>query len=439
MEDKIYDFLASVPLFSRLRKRELQYIAEIAGIVSYPANTVLFHEGESGGSLYIVVEGQLEVLKGQADLGEHILRVCGEGEHVGEMSLFNPGKARTATVRARTAVKLLNISSDDFEALVYRRPEISFSLTSGLTERMLDSESRLMGIIDKMARRFGEGHYAEKIDSDSDPSHHRQSEKGKCAGPGIPKLQIKTFGNFNVFRGETLIGESSWKAKQPRALLKAIVARGGSGIPKDVLIEDLWPEGLPGAGESNFRVVLHRLRRALEPAIDQARGSSYLFLKSNLVFLNKDLCEIDVDEFMVLYQKGKKAEQAGDAGGALRCYRRAVDLYVGDFLAEDLYYSWAEDRRNEIRFTYLDLLARAAELYQAQGRSKKAIELYKSMVKADSVCEEAYQKLMQLYSSRGMTAEAIKVYELCKKALETELGVEPSSLTVSIRMRIQEI
>ncbi len=437
MFDKICEFLGSVPLFSRLKAREIRYIAEIAGIVSYPPNTTIFHEGESGGSLYIVIEGQLEILKGQPDTEERILRVCGEGEHIGEMSLFNPGKARSATVRTRTAVKLLRILSDDFEALVHRRPAISLSLSSGLAERMLDSESRLMGIIEKMSRKIGSSRDAGQSDS-ANPAAKNSKNPEKSVGTGIPRLQIKTFGNFNVFRGETLIGEESWKAKQPKTLLKTIVARGGAGIPKDVLIEDLWPEVSSDAGENNFRVVLHRLRRALEPAITHARGSSYLFFKSNLIFLNKELCEIDVDDFVILYQKGKKAEQAGDIPRALRCYRSAIDLYVGDFLAEELYSAWAEAKRNELRLSHLDLLSRAADLYQAQGSSKKAIELYKAMIRADSVCEEAYQKLMQLYLNRGNPAEAVKVYEQCKKNLETDLGVEPSNLTVSMRRMISE-
>ena len=73
-----------------------------------------------------------------------------------------------------------------------------------------------------------------------------------------------------------------------------------------------------------------------------------------------------------------------------------------------------------------------------RGSSKKAIECYKSIIKADPAREEGYQKLMLIYSNRGMRAEALKVYEECKSALEDQVGVEPCRLTVSIYKKIME-
>jgi DNA-binding SARP family transcriptional activator len=263
-------------------------------------------------------------------------------------------------------------------------------------------------------------------------------EQHRTSGPGIPRIQIKTFGNFQVFRGEALIGEQEWKAKQRKLLLKAIITRGAKGVPKDVLIEDLWPEISPISADSNFKVLLHRLRKTLEPSMDKALGSSYVVFKENLVSLRKDLCQVDLDEFLILRHRGEKAEDAGDTRRAMLCYRSCIELYRGDFLSEDLYVPWAEPKRNELRAIYIDLLYRAAELYERQGSSKKAIECYKLIIKTDPAREEVYQKLMLIYSNRGMRAEALKVYEECKSALEDQVGAEPCRLTVSIHKKIME-
>ena len=210
-------------------------------------------------------------------------------------------------------------------------------------------------------------------------------------------------------------------------------------MPKDVLIEDLWPEAPPESGESQFKVALHRLRYALEPSMAKSRGSSYVILKDNLVSLRKDICRTDLDEFLSLQKQGKKAEEAGNDNRALLCYRSAIDLYNGDFLAEDLYETWAELRRYQLRTMYIDLLYRMAASYETQGKSKKASEYYKMIIKTDPVCEAAYQKLMLIYSNGGMRAEALKVYEDCRKTLEREIGVEPGRLTSSIYRRIIEL
>jgi DNA-binding SARP family transcriptional activator len=60
------------------------------------------------------------------------------------------------------------------------------------------------------------------------------------------------------------------------------------------------------------------------------------------------------------------------------------------------------------------------------------------IVKADPALEEAYRKLMLAYSNLGMRTEAIRVYNECRRALDTELGVVPDKLTTSIYKRIIE-
>jgi DNA-binding SARP family transcriptional activator/CRP-like cAMP-binding protein len=441
---EMIELLRTVSLFASLKNKEFSFLAEIAKEVEYPANTVLFHEGDLGDRLYIVIDGQLEVVKALGGPEEHLLRVCLAGEHVGEMCFLNPSGVRSAAVKTRTRVRLLELTRDDFEALLRRKPSVAYSIAQRLTQRMLNSESKFLHILAEKKRQLSkvreqcniietEGNDPETVGTDS-----QLDEQRRTPGPGIPRIQIKTFGNFQVFRGEALIGEQEWKAKQRKLLLKAIITRGVKGVPKDVLIEDLWPETSPISAESNFKVLLHRLRKTLEPSLDKALGSSYVVLRENLVSLRKDFCQVDLDEFLTLRQRGEKAEEAGDTKRAMLCYRSCIDLYRGDFLSEDLYVPWAEPKRNELRAMYIDLLYRTAELYERQGSSKKAIECHKLIIKADPAGEEAYRKLMLIYSIRGMRAEALKVYEDCKKALRDHVGVEPGTLSVSIYKRIME-
>jgi DNA-binding SARP family transcriptional activator/CRP-like cAMP-binding protein len=436
--------LRTVPLFASLKKKEISFIAEIAREVEYPANTVLFYEGDLGDCLYIIIDGQLEAVKALGSPEEHLLRLCTAEEYVGEMCFLNPSGVRSATVRTRSRARLLELKRDDFEAVLQRWPSVAYAIAQGLTQRMVDSESKFLRIIAEKDRQLSgvvkQGHTVETggHDLESVGPDGQADEKHKTLGHSIPLIHIKTFGTFQVFRGEGLIGEQEWKAKQPQLLLKAIITRGGEGVPKDVLIEDLWPEISAVSADNCFGVVLHRLRKVLEPFLDKALGSSYVVLKKNLVSLRKDLCQVDLDEFLILRQRGKKAEDAGDIRRAMLCYRPCIDLYRGDFLSEDLYASWAEPKRNELRAMYIGLLHWMAGLYETQRSSKRAVECYKSIIKADPAHEDVYQKLMLIYSNRGMRAEALKVYEECKKALEDQVGVEPCNLTVSIYKKIIE-
>jgi DNA-binding SARP family transcriptional activator/CRP-like cAMP-binding protein len=442
------ELLQALPIFSSLNKKEIKFLAQIAKEIEYPPNTILLREGDSGHCLYVIVEGSLEILKSLGTASEYIIAVRGPGEYLGEMYLFNPGRVRTASVRSLTRVQLLEISTDDFKALLNRRPELEYSLACGITQRLLDTEMILLRTIAEKDRRLTQAltraKFAEQEEAsgpdDFEPHHALEDEDIRTdRGSGTLPIRVQTFGNFAVLRGETRVPDQSWRARSPKLMLKALIARGASGVPKDLLVDDLWPQASPDSVESQFKVALHRLRYALEPSMDKSRGSSYVILKDNLVSLRKDICRTDLDEFLSFQKQGKRAEEAGDAGRAILCYRSAIELYRGDFLAEDLYEGWAELRRYQLRTMYIDLLYRTAGLCEAQGKPKKALEYYKMIIKTDPICEAAYQKLMLIYSNGGMRAEALKVYEDCRKALEREIGVQPGRLTSSIYRKIIEV
>ena len=127
------ELLQALPIFSSLKKKEIKFLAEIAREVEYPPNTILLHEGDFGKCLYVIIEGRLEILKSLGTAGEYVIGFRGPGEYIGEMYLFNPERARTASVRSLTPVHLLELSTDDFESLLNRRPELEYSLACGIT------------------------------------------------------------------------------------------------------------------------------------------------------------------------------------------------------------------------------------------------------------------------------------------------------------------
>jgi len=252
----------------------------------------------------------------------------------------------------------------------------------------------------------------------------------------LPRLRIETLGGFEILRGDTPMDENEWKRSQPKELLKSILSRGGKKIPKDLLMEDIWPEGEKEATERKFKVTFHRLRKSLEPDMDKDFKSSYIHLKDNLVSLDNELCRVDVDCFSFLIEKGKIKEKEGDLKTAISLYTEAVDKYRGDFLSEELYAQWAELKREELKKTYINILLKLARLREDSKAIKKAVSFYKKAIQADSILEIAYQRLMTLYSEQGKQNEALKVYKKCKKALQDELDTKPDQVTISLYEKI---
>lgn len=107
--------LQSSPLFLDLHAEEIALLAELCQEVSFSAGEVIFHAHEAGDSLYVVSQGEAEVLQEMAEGGRppQIIAVMKPGEFFGEMSMLERS-TRSATVRARTDAVLLMLTTEDF-------------------------------------------------------------------------------------------------------------------------------------------------------------------------------------------------------------------------------------------------------------------------------------------------------------------------------------
>jgi len=97
---------------------------------------VVFREGDRGDWLYVVVDGEVEVLKTIPDRGETSLRTLGPGECFGEIALVSD-RPRSATVRSRGNVNLLAVDREAFQALFSNLPPLR-----GFFEQLIDMRNK---------------------------------------------------------------------------------------------------------------------------------------------------------------------------------------------------------------------------------------------------------------------------------------------------------
>lgn len=113
----LVELFRSVELFHRLNPDQLARLAAIARIEQYAEGDVVFSQGDQGAALYVIEEGQVEViLEGEPDMPQTAV-FLGRGQLVGEMALIDYGE-RSATIRCATSMaKLVVIQRGDFERL----------------------------------------------------------------------------------------------------------------------------------------------------------------------------------------------------------------------------------------------------------------------------------------------------------------------------------
>jgi NADH:ubiquinone reductase (H+-translocating) len=96
---------------------------------------IIFRQGDRGDRLYIVIDGEVEIVKQEPEKGEHVLGRLGPGGCFGEMALVNDNP-RMATARTVTQVNLLSVDQDAFDALFAHHPTLRLMFQQLIEERV---------------------------------------------------------------------------------------------------------------------------------------------------------------------------------------------------------------------------------------------------------------------------------------------------------------
>jgi CRP-like cAMP-binding protein len=124
------ELLAQVPLFKDLSKKHLQQVSSLATRIDLPAGKVLAQEGEPGHEFVVILEGEVEIRK-----GDEVIATRGAGSYVGEIALLER-RPRTATVVATTPLVADVIGQREFNTLLADEPQIAEALKAKSAERL---------------------------------------------------------------------------------------------------------------------------------------------------------------------------------------------------------------------------------------------------------------------------------------------------------------
>lgn len=148
------DLLRAVSLFSDLDDDDLDALCEDSREVAVAAGDQLFAEGDFGDDAYVVIDGILEITKNSANR-EVLVAVRNRGDVIGEMApleaaIIGPAP-RSASVRARTDARLLEIQKASLDRVLDDSPKAARSMFGVLLRRWRETES-LVRHSEKMAQ-----------------------------------------------------------------------------------------------------------------------------------------------------------------------------------------------------------------------------------------------------------------------------------------------
>lgn len=142
--------ISRVPLFASLPRSEIEHLAKTLQPRAFPDESLLFVEGNTDNRFYILLDGQVEIIKALGTDAERLLGIRAAGSLIGEMSLFSPDGRHTASVRTRTPVELLEMTRAEFDALLHRQPTLAYEMVRVLSLRLDESENlTIRDLLDK--------------------------------------------------------------------------------------------------------------------------------------------------------------------------------------------------------------------------------------------------------------------------------------------------
>jgi len=121
---------------------------------------------------------------------------------------------------------------------------------------------------------------------------------------------------------------------------------------------------------------------------------------------------------------------------ASEAYRSALDLYRGEFLAEDRYEEWSIAPREEWRNRYLAVLEYLGHCQSQLGLYKEAVRYCRQVIAVQPYREATYRDLMRYHYQSGESGAALKDYQSCLQSLREHLNVGPAPETVALREKI---
>ncbi len=235
-------------------------------------------------------------------------------------------------------------------------------------------------------------------------------------------------GSFRLYRAQAEVPLGG--SRVVLDLCRYLVAHAGRVVPREVLLELLWPEQAPAAPATHrLHVAVSTLRHLLdEPLADH----SLLLMEDEGYRIGADSVVTDCDLFELRYDHAKACLDRHNAPAAAESFRDALAVYGGEYLADSPYAEWALGQRAHFAERRLNALTALCEFATAEGSLLAVMEYAQAILAVDNLRERAHRQLMRAHYLMGQRSCAIRQFRVCADLLEQELGTAPSLQTKNL-------
>lgn len=340
------------------------------------------------------------------------------GQNPGARRLLGPVADRLAAGGPRAACELLGCSGDEASPYGGCFHEQARALGEPLPELRVDlpadAASRAAWVV---VAPLAEGRVLMELRPGRAGDRRRRTDPSWVSGS---LLRVHVLGRTRV---ESPAGEldGSWMGNRPGQVLKYLLTHRQRPVPSDELAEKLWTQATP-ANMQSVRYFIHALRDQLEPARRPRSPSSYVVGSRAGYSLDLHRVRVDADDFEREVGAGLAAAERGDHDAALASLARGLELYRGDFLADEPYAEWALDERDRLRELAATGLRAKSELDRERGDLAAATDGLERLVRLEPYDVDIHRELLELLFAQGRRTDAARRYARLRHRMLATFG-----------------
>jgi len=242
-------------------------------------------------------------------------------------------------------------------------------------------------------------------------------------------VKVRVFGKLRLQNGDARL--ERFPTRRVEELFGYLLINQKAPIPRDRLVEVLWPDSPPANGRASLSTALWRLKSVFV----QIKAADQEYINSTrdaIAFAPKEPLSSDLIEFERYLDKAARAKSDEARIGALRS---AVALYKGGF-CEGIYSEWCLAERERLERAYIRALGLLMSIHIKQGKYDQAIPYGKKIVILDPLREEVHRALMSCYLALDRRVEAVRQFQRCARLLQRELNILPMGDTIDLYRRV---
>lgn len=253
-------------------------------------------------------------------------------------------------------------------------------------------------------------------------------------------IQVVTFGDFDIKINDKSVLRKSSRASKNLELLKYFITYRNKKLVPETIVETLWKGNEIFDPKNVLRTQVFRLKRNMEKmglmSDNAVQSEFYLSFENGFyIFETGANCIIDMDIFE---EKIKFADSVKDTdiGQAIQKYSEALELYKGQYLAENPYSEWVYPIRIRYHRLYVHAVLNLMELLMAEKRYSEIVQIYE---KASLI--EPYEEGIHIYFLEALIEleqfkSALSHYNYITSKMYQEFYIEPTPALRNIYKRI---